>query len=148
MPALQSRDVPEDIYSAYKKRCTQEDRSMSQHTLRLIKMYLAMRDADAPSEVGNNRESDRAAACRMASCAVASAPAHENETLWCNSIYNPMADIIGREERIARRKALFKHIDEQDWASRLPQNLPSAAELIREDRDSDHGHDSLWKEIE
>ena len=131
MPALQIRDVPESIYAQYKQRCAEEDRSMAQQTLRLIKMYLA----STTSEVTAHTEAFPTATstCMAQANMTAQSP-------WSESIYNPMADIIGREERIAKRKALFKRIDEQDFGSiEPPPGYSSFAEMIREDRENDLG---------
>lgn len=110
MPALQIRDVPEEIYNQYKRRCAEEDRSMAQQTLRLIKKYLANEEPFAES-VGSHKLR-----------------------------YIPFEDEIGREERIAKRKALFERIDKLKLNEmKLPDGYESAADMIREDRDNDYG---------
>lgn len=59
-----------------------------------------------------------------------------------------MADEIGREERIAKRKALFKRIDERGLNKiKLPDKYSSIAEMIREDRDNDHGHNWMMESL-
>ncbi len=149
MPSLQIRDMPEDIYAAYKKCCAQDDRSMSQQTLRLIKIYLATKGYIDGDEVDDGEKlHNETIACRMPSATITSTVPRTGEAAWRDSIHNPMADIIGREERIAKRKALFKYIDEQDFGSlELPPGYESIADLVREDRDNDHGHDRLWEEV-
>lgn len=149
MPSLQIRDVPEDIYAAYKKCCAQDDRSMSQQTLRLIKTYLAAKGCIEGSDASADGDAcDHAEACRISTPTLTQDPSRISGSHWGNSVYNPMADIIGREERIAKRKALFEHIDQQDFGPlKLPPGYESIADLIREDRDTDHGHDRLWKEL-
>lgn len=136
MPALQIRDVPEDIYNEYKQRCAAEDRSMAQQTLRLIKMYLANNTSDDLNLGALGKLASRADACSMATSTCTVCPTVAMQSPWDDSIYNPMADIIGREERIAKRKALFERINRSEWNFR---DLPDAVALIREDRDNDHG---------
>lgn len=143
MPALQIRDVPDDIYNEYKRRCAAEDRSMAQQTLRLIKMYLASNTSDAAALGAAGELAPRDDACRMASRTCSLRPTAAAQSPWGDSIYSPMADFIGREERIAKRKALFERIDQSEWNFK---DLPDAVALIREDRDNDHEHVYSWEE--
>lgn len=143
MPALQIRDVPEDIYNEYKRRCAAEDRSIAQQTLRLIKMYLESNAPDAAALGAFGELAPRADACRMATPTYTVRPTADAQSPWGDSIYSPMADIIGREERIAKRKALFERIDQSEWNFK---DLPDAVALIREDRDNDHEHVYSWEE--
>lgn len=143
MPALQIRDVPEDIYNEYKRRCAAEDRSMAQQTLRLIKAYLANNAPDGAALVAFGELASRADACHMAAPTYTVRPTAAARSPWNDSIYSPMADIIGREERIAKRKALFERIDRSEWNFK---DLPDAVALIREDRDNDHGRLYSWEE--
>lgn len=141
MPSLQIRDMPEDIYAAYKKCCAQDDRSMSQQTLRLIKIYLATKGFIDGTEVDkDDAPRSDAIACRISTPTATATLPRTGEAAWRDSIHNPMVDIIGREERIAKRKALFKRIDELNLGDiKLPPGYSSSADLIREDRDNDLG---------
>lgn len=115
MPALQVRELPQDIYDELKARADKEHRSLSQQTIVLLQQALAAGKQSAqqpPVELGARKVSyeDALAGWQYPS----------DET---------------REERIARRKRLFEEIDKLP-AIDLPPDFPSAAELIREDRDS------------
>ena len=85
MPLLQVRDFPQDLYELLALRAEEENRSITQQTIYMLKMILLKKE--------------------------------ENEELM----------------QKMERKALFDKISALNL--HLPEGAPSAAELIREDRD-------------
>lgn len=113
MPALQVRDLPEDVYAGLKERAAREHRSLSQQTIVGLREYLQMDPEGVKTAVLESRKvsyEDALAGWRHPS----------DET---------------REERAARKKKLFEEIDKLPKFD-LPPGYSSVAEMIREDRDS------------
>lgn len=114
MPALQVRDLPQDIYNDLKVQAEREHRSLSQQTVVLLQAALHSGDAvQQPAVAAGERKvshQDALAGWRYPS----------DETF---------------AERIARRKRLFARFEEMPSFD-LPDEYESVADMIREDRDS------------
>lgn len=114
MPALQVRDLPQDIYDDLKAQAEREHRSLSQQTVVLLQA--ALHDGDEMPHVA--------------------APAGERKVSYQDALagwqYPPDET---HAERIARRKRLFARFEEVP-AFDLPDEYASVADMIREDRDS------------
>jgi plasmid stability protein len=54
MPALQIKDCPQPVYDALKFSAAEDDRSMAQQALHIIKAYLAARDNHSADDVAVN----------------------------------------------------------------------------------------------
>lgn len=110
MPALQVRDLPQDVYDDLKAQAEQEHRSMSQQTIVLLQQALQAGKQSAQQQVGARRVSyeDSLAGWRY--------PPDET-----------------REERIERRKRLFAQIDAMPKIE-LPDDFPTSEQIVREMR--------------
>lgn len=103
MPALQVRDLPQDLYERLKERAELEHRSLAQETIVAIESYVG--------------RSERARCANTA-------PAFR------------LVDVEAeRQARIARRRRVLEQIASMP-PSVVPDDFPSPAELIREDRDA------------
>lgn len=100
MPALQVRDLPQDVYEGLKDCARNEHRSLAQQTIRAVEEMLARRESAEGDE---------------------------------GPLVVALDSLQARQDRIARRKALFARIEQH--ASELPENLPSVQELTRASRD-------------
>jgi len=107
MPALQVRDMPDELYERLKARAAAERRSIAQQTVVCLEESLAASEAaGAATDVVAFRRSDDALDSKEA-----------------------------RQRRIQKRRRLHALMDE-NCRFEVPEGFPSAAELIREDRDS------------
>ncbi len=114
MPALQVKEFPADLYDDLRSCAAEQDRSISQQTVHILREYLrAYRQAAGRVDwVARAVESD--APGRLAFPTEHTA---DDE----------------RRGRIERRKRLFERIDAAPRFS-VPDDFPSPAELIRADR--------------
>jgi plasmid stability protein len=114
MPALQVRDLPQDIYDDLKAQAEREHRSLSQQTVVLLQA--ALRDGDAALH--------------------AAAPAGERKVSYQDALagwqYPPDET---NAERIARRKRLLARFEEVP-PIQLPADFPTSEEIVREMRDA------------
>lgn len=120
MPALQVRELPEDLYEQLKESARRERRSLAQQTTVLLRRGLAAGEASAASdgEVWPERGG-------------------EARRRGGGGVYLGADLPAERERRIAMRKELFRAIDEIPW-QRPPLTAEEIVAMIREDRD--HGH--------
>lgn len=120
MPALQVRELPEDLYEQLKESARRERRSLAQQTTVLLRRGLAAGEAPAASdgEVWPERGG-------------------ETRRRGGGGVYLGADLPAERERRIAMRKELFRAIDEIPW-QRPPLTAEEIVAMIREDRD--HGH--------
>lgn len=132
MPALQVRDFPEDLYEELKKCAEREHRSIAQQAAYILSRYLRLYRSvpgfdDGPVPV------------RFA-CA--------NPALLESGAYEPFEpgtegyfteeDLARREVRQKRRRELLERIHSRPQTP-VPEDFPSAVELIRQDRDGHAG---------
>ena len=124
MPALQVRDCPEPLYEELRLCAAEQDRSISQQTLYVLRRYLSWYRA-----VGRYEERQPE---------VLGAPFAEGKSR------EPRIVPLDREEqerqaRIRKRKALFTQIEahRKDWGD---QPFPDAAQMIREMREERTDH--------
>lgn len=124
MPALQVRDFPSDLYERVKESARQERRSLAQQATVLIRRGLAAQAVSVASEGGTWSEECSEPRGRGV------AAGYPRVDLLCH-----------RERRIAKRKELFRAIDETNKGAKKGRRRLADAEIvamIREDRD--HGH--------
>lgn len=113
MPALQVKDFPDDLYAELKECAANEDRSISQQTLHILRQYLrAYRQLGGRVEwmVAPREQPPVGKDARM--------QAAEAE----------------RQQRIERRKKVFERIRSRCHAQ-IPDDFPSAAEIVRQMRE-------------
>lgn len=131
MPALQVKECPDELYEQLRECAAEECRSMSQQTIYILKEYLSAYSQAREGRKGSFRAS--------------------------NFIYvDPTRDLVEtaqeresrqreeaeREARREKRKRLIESIRSQPKFE-VPEGFPSAAELIREDRDGRPGFEGL-----
>ena len=124
MPALQVRELPEDLYEQLKESARRERRSLAQQTTVLLRRGLAAEEAPVVSdgEVWPERGG-------------------ETRRRGGGGVYLGADLPAEREQRIAMRKELFRAIDETNRKAKRGRRRLTDAEIvamIREDRD--HGH--------
>ena len=125
MPALQVRELPEDLYEQLKESARRERRSLAQQTTVLLRRGLAAEEAPVASDGGVWPERDREARRRGR-----------------GGVYLGADLPAERERRIAMRKELFRAIDEIPW-QRPPLTAEEIVAMVREDRDHGHNDDYL-----
>lgn len=107
MPALQIRDLPDNLYDGLKLRAMRKHRSLAQEATVAIERHLMVIEGGYSGQYsGGNRD---------------------------RSIYS-MSDDEGREERIAKRKAIFAEIASMPKVE-IPEDFPSIVELVHMGRD-------------
>lgn len=107
MPALQIRECPENIYDGVKRCSKVNRRSMANEALIALEEYVARQERDIGTPV------------------IQFENAPNNQFLSFN-------EDMGREERIAKRKALFERIDNDGIGFvASPQEV---AQIIKEER--------------
>lgn len=116
MPALQVKDFPVDLYEELRACAQAEDRSIAQQTTRILREYLR-----EYRKVGGRVE-----------FAVRPVDVTEAASASPRRAHRETEDEIAA--RIERRRRVFEHVHALP-ALKLPDDFPSAAELIREDRD-------------
>ena len=113
MPALQVKDFPEELYDELRACATAEDRSISQQTIHVLREYLR-----AYRELGGRTG--------WVVSAGEAAPARHGER-----------QRIAEEERAARierKRKVFERIHALPKFD-LPDDFPSAAEIVRQMRE-------------
>lgn len=113
MPSLQVKDFPEELYTSLRDCAIQQDRSISQQTVHVLREYIKRYEH---------------LKCDDASIFASEQPPIGN---------TPPED--EREERIERRKALFAEADRLPKYE-LPEGFPAASEMIRQMRDERDEH--------
>lgn len=138
MPALQVRDFPDELYAQLKECADNEHRSIAQQTIVAVEEMLRARAAAA-----EQRECDSAPvdAARQDALVDRVANAVVSRTARTPS-YLDFSTEAERQARIQKRKEIFAHIDRMN-AERTtpPPSTEQIVQWVREDRDSDHGHD-------
>ena len=129
MPALQVRELPEDLYEQLKESARRERRSLAQQTTVLLRRGLAAGEASAASdgEVWPERGG-------------------EARRRGGGGVYLGADLPAERERRIAKRKELFRAIDETNRKAKRGRRRLTDAEIvamIREDRDHGHSDDYI-----
>lgn len=118
MPALQVREFPEDLYEALRVCASNEDRSISQQTVNILRGYL---------------RAYRAGGGQVAWAAVPAAP-----------LASPANGIDEREHRARKRALTFERIDALPPFD-VPEGFPEPAELVRATREERNGAAlALW----
>lgn len=113
MPALQVKDFPDDLYAELKECAANEDRSISQQTLHILRQYLK-----AYRQLGGRVE-------------WAVAPREQPPVGRDARMQAAEAE---RQQRIERRKKVFEHIQSLPQFD-VPDDFPSAAEIVRQMRE-------------
>lgn len=124
MPALQVRELPEDLYEQLKESARRERRSLAQQTTVLLRRGLAAGEVSAAGDGEMWPERGGGSCCSSV-----------------GGVYSHADTIFERERRIAKRKELFRAIDETNRKAKKGRRRLTDAEIvamIREDRD--HGH--------
>lgn len=129
MPALQVRDFPEDLYEKLKECAEQEHRSIAQQTTYILSRYLRLYRSSAAFEDGPVPV--RLACANPALLESGAYGASEPGT----GGYYTEESIAEREARQKKRRELLERIHSRPQTP-IPDDFPSAVELIREDRDS------------
>lgn len=118
MPALQVRELPEDLYEALRECASNEDRSISQQTIHILRDYLrAYRTSSGP----------------VVWTAVPATP------------QTPQAStrVDEREQRVRKRALAFERIDALP-SFNVPGGFPEPAELVRSARGERDGSALEW----
>jgi hypothetical protein len=115
MPALQVKDCPSSVYDRLRLCADLEDRSISQQTLHILKQYLDIYEHSAPAI--NNNINRGAIQSKIAS----------------SLNFNTTNSTSGNARLDARARFLSKLTKAE--VSTIPPDFPSAAELIRQDRE-------------
>lgn len=137
MPALQVRDFPDGLYAQLKECADREHRSIAQQTIVAVEEMLRARAVAAEQREGSavpvGAEAQDALVERLA-YAVASRTRTPS--------YLDFSTEAERQARIQKRKEIFARIDRMN-AERTtpPPSTEQIVQWVREDRDSDHGHD-------
>ena len=124
MPALQVRELPDDLYEQLKESARRERRSLAQQTTVLLRRGLEAEEAPVVSD-GEVWPERGGGSCRGS----------------VGGVYSHADTIFERERRIAKRKELFRVIGETNRKAKKGRRRLTDAEIvamIREDRD--HGH--------
>lgn len=117
MPAIQSRDCPQELYDRL-SQCAQEDhRSISQELIVAIEGYLEYRERKKEVE-------------RMLDVAMPLPPKP-----WEPGYRRYRESERERTARLERRREVFKRIDAMPRVD-IPEGFPTIEEMVREDRDS------------
>ena len=116
MPALQVKDFPVDLYEELRSCAQAEDRSIAQQTTRILREYLR-----EYRKVGGR-----------AGFAVRPVDVTEAAPAAPHRAHRESEEEVAA--RIERRRRTFERIDTLPKFE-VPDDFPSAAELIREDRD-------------
>lgn len=117
MPALQVRDCPDALYRALSACAESEHRSISQQIVVALEDYLERRERDR--QINAMLDRDMPLPPRPWE---ASYPAYSEA-------------MRAREERLNRRREIFERIDARGPLD-IPEDFPSAAEIVREMRDA------------
>ncbi len=115
MPALQVKDFPADLYDDLRACATDQDRSMSQQTVHILREYLQM------YQQASGRVGWVVRAAGLDASDGSAFPARrtaEDE----------------RRGRIERRKRIFDEIENRS-GSVIPEDFPSPAELVQQTRE-------------
>lgn len=138
MPALQVRDFPDELYAQLKECADNEHRSIAQQTIVAVEEMLRARAAAAEQREGDSAPVD---AARQDALVDRVANAVASRTVHAPS-YLDFSTESERQARIQKRKEIFAHIDRMN-ADRTtpPPSTEQIVQWVREDRDSDHGHD-------
>lgn len=113
MPALQVKDFPDDLYIELKMCAQNEDRSVSQQTLHILRQYLK-----AYRQLGDRTDWTVVPVERPAVVRETRAQTAEAE----------------RQERIEQRKKVFERIHSLPKFN-VPDDFPSPAEIVRQMRE-------------
>lgn len=108
MPALQVKDFPADVYDELRNCAINEDRSISQQTVHILRKYLALY---------------KEAACTSS----------DPEQLVFGSMRSGSALSALSSDRFERRQRALERIAELPPVG-IPEGYSSIAEMIREDR--------------
>lgn len=138
MPALQVRDFPDELYAQLKECADREHRSIAQQTIVAVEEMLRARAAAAEQREGSAALAGAAGQDALAD-RVVNAVASRTARMPSYLDFSTEAE---RQARIQRRKEIFAHIDRMN-ADRTtpPPSTEQIVQWVREDRDSDHGHD-------
>lgn len=129
MPALQVRDFPEDLYEELKECAEQEHRSIAQQVTFILSRYLKLYRSPASLEDG-----PVPVRFSYANPALLESGAYEASELGTEGYCTEEA-VAERKARQEKRRELLERIHSRPQTP-IPDDFPSAAELIREDRDS------------
>lgn len=126
MPALQVRDFPDDLYAELKSCAAEEDRSISQQTVHILREYLKAYKRLA------GRSDWMVIPKTEVQTSVLGGGAHsfpKRESYYCDT-----ATEAERQARIERRRKIFEEI-EQDPSFDLPEEYSDIAQMIRDMRE-------------
>lgn len=126
MPALQVRDFPDDLYAELKNCAAEEDRSISQQTVYIVREYLSARKRLGTDVVWTVVPKTEVHASGLGSSA-SSSP--KRESYYCDT-----ATEAERQARIEKRRKIFEEIEAFQHPE-IPDDFPSPAELVRQGRE-------------
>lgn len=134
MPALQVKDFPPDLYEELRECAAQQDRSISQQTVRILREYLQAHRRIARVEAVEKTVPAPSCSLKVGACSS------------CALLPNDPLGEVGMHALIERRKKIFEKIHA------LPQleasdGFADSAELVRQmreerDRRLDFGFDA------
>ena len=126
MPALQVRDFPDDLYAELKSCAAEEDRSISQQTVHILREYLKAHKRLA------GRSDWMVVPKTEVQTSVLGGGAHSSpkrESYYCDT-----ATEAERQARIEKRRKIFEEIEAFQHPE-IPDDFPSPAELVRQGRE-------------
>lgn len=126
MPALQVRDFPDDLYAELKSCAAEEDRSISQQTVHILREYLKAHKRLAGRSDWMVVPKTEVQTSGLGSSA-SSSP--KRESYYCDT--STEAD---RQARIEKRRKIFEEIEAFQHPE-IPDDFPSPAELVRQGRE-------------
>ena len=138
MPALQVRDFPDELYAQLKECADREHRSIAQQTIVAVEEMLRARSSAAERQEGGAAPAGVEVRDALVDRVV---DAVAGRTVRTPS-YLDFSTEVERQARIQKRKELFARIDRMNAErTTLPPSTEQIVRWVREDRDSDHGHD-------
>lgn len=126
MPALQVRDFPDDLYAELKSCAAEEDRSISQQTVHILREYLKAYKRLA------GRSDWMVVPKTEVQTSVLGGGVHSSskrESYYCDT-----ATEAERQARIEKRRKIFEEIEAFQHPE-IPDDFPSPAELVRQGRE-------------
>ena len=126
MPALQVRDFPDDLYAELKRCAAEEDRSISQQTVHILREYLKAYKRLAGRSDWMVVPKTEAQTSDLGGGAHSSP---KRESYYCDT-----ATEVERQARIEKRRKIFEEI-EPGPSFDLPEEYSDIAQMIRDMRE-------------
>lgn len=139
MPALQVRDFPDDLYARLKESAAKNHRSIAQQTIACVEAQLDQEEGRAAvlaPEFGN-----LAIPQNILDAVARARPVDPFD--WLHD-FEPESDEVIEARRKKRERLLEEMEALRGNLGGSPLSTDEIVQMIREDRDGDHGHDFLF----